>query len=155
MDASTRHRLLWIGPAAIVLVAGLVAWDLFLLPSSLSEALFRYRLNSAAQTHKKEINFSELATFEWEEVCNHHPYDGEFKYPKYGRTYSAPMNAAHDGVWVLLFIEKDGSPTYITGSCTRGGAHIEEFGCMPRTQAIFRLEGSSRCLSYSATSGPK
>lgn len=155
MGTYTQRRLLWIVPAAIVLVAGLVAWDLFLLPSSLSEALFRYRLNSAAQTQKKEINFSELATFEWEEVCNHHPYDGEFKYPKYGRTYSAPVSAAHDGVWVLLFIEKDGSPTYITGSCTRGGAYIKEFGCMPRTQANFHLEGPGRCLSYSAASDHK
>ena len=155
MGTSTRRRLLWTVPAAIVLIAGLVAWDLFLLPSSLNEALFRYRLNSAAQTQKKEIKFSELATFEWEEVCNHHPYDGEFKHPKYGRTYIAPMSAAHDGVWVLLFIEKDGSPTYITGSCTRGGAHIGEFGCMPRTQAIFRLEGSGQCPSYSATSDRK
>lgn len=155
MGTSTRRRLLWTVPAAIVLIAGLVAWDLFLLPSSLNEALFRYRLNSAAQTQKTEINFSELATFEWEEVCNHHPYDGEFKYPKYGRTYSAPISAAHDGVWVLLFIEKDGSPTYITGSCTRGGAHIREFGCTPRTQAIFRLEGSGQCPSYSAASDRK
>ena len=152
MGTSTRHRLLWTIPAVLVIAVVLVAWDLFFLSSSLNEALFRYRLNNAAQTQKKEINFSELATFEWEEVCDHHPYDGDFKHPKYGRTYSAPMRTAHDGVWVLLFIERDGSPIYISGSCTRGGAHIRGFGCLSRTQAIFRLGGSGKCLSYSAAS---
>lgn len=152
MVPSMRRRLFWTIPIVIALAVGLVAWDLFLLPSSLSEALFRYRLNSAAQALKKEINFSEIATFEWEEVCDHHPYDGEFKHPKYGRTYSAPMSAAHDGIWVLLFIEKDGSPTYISGGCAHGGARIRGFGCLPRTRAIFRLEGSGMCPSYSAAS---
>ncbi|WP_154716350.1 hypothetical protein [Sterolibacterium denitrificans] len=134
----------------MALAIGFVAWDVFLLPSSLDEALFRYRLSRAVQTQKIEINFSELATFEWEEVCDHHPYDGDFKHPKYGRTYTAPMSAAHDGVWVLLFIEKDGSPTYISGSCTRGGASIREFGCLSRTKAVFRLESSGLCPRYSA-----
>lgn len=150
MGTFTRWRLLWVIPALIVITAGLVAWDFFLLPSSLSETIFRYRLSRAAQTPNKEIYLSELATFEWEEVCDHHPYDGGFKYQKYGRTYHAPMSAAHDGVWVLLFIEKDGSPTYISGSCARGGASIREFGCLSRTQAAFRLEGSGMCPSYSA-----
>ena len=150
MGTSKRWRLLLAIPALMVIAVGLVAWDLFLLPSSLTEAIFRYRLSSAAQSQKKEFQLSELATFEWEEVCDHHPYDGEFKYPKYGRTYHAPMSAAHDGVWVLLFIEKDGSPTYVSGSCARGGARIRDFGCLSRTQAIFRLEGSGMCPSYSA-----
>ncbi len=153
METFMWRRLLFSVPAAIIFIAGLVAWDLFLLPSSLTEALFRYRLNSAAQAQKKEIDLSGLATFEWDEVCDHHPYDGEFNYPKYGRTYSAPKNAAHDGVWVLLFIEKDGSPTYISGSCTHGGAHIGEFGCLARAQAVFRLQQSPGCPFYAAATG--
>ena len=152
---TTRRRVFWIVPAVIVLAIGFIAWDIFLLPSSLDEALFRYRLSSAAKTQTREINLSELATFDWEEVCDHHPYDGEFKHPKYGRTYTAPMSAAHDGVWVLLFIEKDGSPTYISGSCVRGGASIREFGCLSRTNAVFRLEGSGLCSRYSAASDNK
>lgn len=155
MTPSTRRRIFWLVPATIVLAIGFMAWDIFLLPHSLDEALFRYRLSSAAQTKKKEINLSELTEFEWEDVCDHHPYDGEFKYPKYGRTYTAPISAAHDGVWVLLFIEKDGSPTYISGSCTRGGARIHEFGCLSRTQAVFLLDGADLCPRYSAASDHK
>lgn len=150
MGISKRWRMLWAIPALLVISVGFVAWDLFLLPSSLSEAFFRYRLSNAALTQKTEIHLPEMATFEWEEVCDHHPYDGEFKHPKYGRTYHAPMSAAHDGVWVLLFIAKDGSPTYILGNCTRGGARIREFGCLSRTQATFRFESSGMCPSYSA-----
>ncbi|TCS72202.1 hypothetical protein EDC61_106117 [Sulfuritortus calidifontis] len=135
----------------IVIAVGWVAWDVLLLPSSFHEALFRYRLGNAVQAQAKAIDLAELASFEWEEVCAHHPYDGEFKHPKYGRTYQAPMNAAQDEVWVLLFIEKDGRPTYISGSCTRGGASIGDFGCRSRSQAILRLEQAGLCPSFSAT----
>lgn len=112
MGTSKRRGFFWPIPVAMALVIGIVAWQIFFLPSSLDEALFRYRLSGAAQAPQKKINFPELATFAWEEVCSHHPYDGDFKHPKYGRTYTAPMSAAHDGVWVLLFIDKDGGPTY-------------------------------------------
>ncbi|OQA35050.1 MAG: hypothetical protein BWY57_00018 [Betaproteobacteria bacterium ADurb.Bin341] len=91
-----------------------------------------------------------MARFEWEEVCGHHPYDGEFKHPKYGRTYRAPMNLSRDGIWVLLFIDKSGNPTYISGSCARGGADIREFGCRSRSDAVFRSKRPERCPTYSA-----
>lgn len=139
----------------MALLVGIGAWQIFFLPSSLDEALFRYRLSGAAQAPQEKINFPELATFAWEEVCSHHPYDGDFKHPKYGRTYTAPMSAAHDGVWVLLFIDKDGGPTYISGSCTRGGAYIRDFGCLSRAKAVFRLEHSGSCPRYSAASEHK
>lgn len=155
MGTTAQRQLFWIVPAAIGLAITLIAWNIFLLPSSLEEALFRYRLSSVALAQKREINFFELATFEWEEVCDHHPYEGEFKYPKYGRTYTAPSRAAHDGVWVFLFIKEDGSPIYISGSCTRGGVSFREFGCLSRTQAVFRLEGIGLCPRYSTTSGHK
>jgi hypothetical protein len=115
---------------------GWVAWDVFLLPSSFGAALFRYRLSRAVQTPKIEIKLAELATFDWEEVCSLHPYDGEFKHPRYGRTYHTPMRAANDGVWTLLFIGKDGGPTYVSGKC----AFIRDFGCRSRSDAIFRIE---------------
>lgn len=145
------RRLLWLVPGALLLIIGAMAWDVFLLPSSIAEALFRYRLSGAAEIQKKEIDLAELAAFEWAEVCFHHPYDGEFKYPKYGRTYHAPMNAAQDEVWSLLFIGKDGSPTYVSGSCRRGGADIEEFGCLSRERAVLRLTQPKGCPTYAAS----
>jgi hypothetical protein len=75
--------------ACIVLLVAAVAWHLFLLPASIDEALFRYRLESAAERGAKEIRLSEMAKFDWEEVCSHHPYDGDFTYAKYKRTYQA------------------------------------------------------------------
>jgi len=150
MSASKLWRVLWAVPVLIGLAVGLVAWDLFFLPTSFNEALFRYRLGNAVEGRKTEIALAELASFEWEEVCTHHPYDGAFKHPKYGRTYHAPMNASRDGVWVLLFIDKLGNPTYVSGSCTRGGADIHEFGCRSRSNAVFRSKKSEPCPTYSA-----
>ena len=127
-----------------------VAWGIFFLPTSINEALFRYRLSSAIQQQKNQINFVELTPFDWEEVCDHHPYNGEFKHPNYNRTYRAPMSAARDEAWVLLFIDKGGSPTYISGSCSHGSAFIREFGCRSRKNATFYADHSSTCPSYSA-----
>lgn len=131
-----------------VLIAGLIIWRLFFLPISLNEALFRYRLGSAASVPQKNVHLSELAAFEWDEVCARHPYDGDLKYPKYGRTYQAPSRTMQDGVWVLLFIKRDGTPTYIAGSCTRGGAHIHDASCIPRAEAILRLSSLDTCPAY-------
>lgn len=138
-----------------VLAAGWVIWYLFFLPTSFNEALFRYRLSNAASSQKEIIRFSELAAFEWDEVCAHHPYNGDFHYPKYDRTYHAPDRAAHDGFWTLLFIKHDGSPSYISGTCVRGGAAIAEFGCLSRSQAIFRLSEAKACPVYTVTVPPR
>jgi hypothetical protein len=120
-------------------------------PASLAEAIFRYRLSEAALSQKAHIRIAELTTFKWEEVCEHHPYDGDFKHPRSGRIYHPPNNTAHDGTWVLLFIENNGEPTYISGSCKRGGAQIGSFGCLPREQAVLHLSRNSECLTYTAS----
>lgn len=150
MAFSKRWKVLNVIAVFIGLTVVFAAWGFSLLPSSLAEALFRYRLSHAVQDKKTVISLAHLASFEWEEVCDHHPYDGEFKHPKYGRTYHAPMNAAHDGIWVLLFIDKEGHPTYVSGSCTQGGAYIREFGCLSRNNAVFRSQQSEQCPTYSA-----
>jgi hypothetical protein len=129
----------------------LIVWNMFVVASSFSEMVFRYRLEDASQTQKQKVNMAELTPFEWEEVCMHHPYDGDFKHPTNGRTYVAPMSNAHDGVWSLLFIEKNGDPTYISGSCRRGAAKFQEFSCLTRETAIFELvKVAADCPFYAA-----
>lgn len=148
MEARKLWRWLWAIPVFISIAAGLFAWEIFFLPTSFSEVLFRYRLGKAVEDKKTEITLAELTNFEWEEVCDHHPYDGEFKHPKYNRTYQAPMNLSRDGIWVLLFIDKSGNPTYLSGNCNRSGALIREFGCRSRSNAVFRLKPSKPCPTY-------
>ncbi|MGE5384376.1 MAG: hypothetical protein ACM3SV_00650 [Betaproteobacteria bacterium] len=127
------------------------AW--FVAPNSLAEALFRWRLSEAVEKSSTPIQLSDLASFEWVEVCEHHGYDGDFKHPVSGRIYTAPSSSSHDGIWSLLFIAENGEPTYITGSCKRGGAKILPFACMPRKQAVLELVASSNeCPNYIGTS---
>ena len=108
------------------------------------EAFFAIASCNAALTQKTEITYLRWPTFEWGKFAIIIPTMASSNTQNMGAP-TAPMSAAHDGVWVLLFIAKDGSPTYILGNCTRGGLRIREFGCLSRTQATFRFE-SSECV---------
>lgn len=74
------------------------------------------------------IKLSEITQFEWETVCDVHPYWGELYLEQYDRTYRGPGSQAHDGTWVLVFIAHDGSPKYMW--------EVEKSGVLIKTEGI-------------------
>ncbi|MCX5724776.1 MAG: hypothetical protein NTX84_09765 [Nitrospirae bacterium] len=140
----------WLPGGALAVLAIIVAmflWHAFLLPTSLNEYLFRQRLEEAARSGAKDIRFADLARFDWEEVCFHHPYDGYWRYDKYQRVYHAPARGSQDGIETLLFIRQDGSPTYFVGTA---GVHVTSKRrlCWPRNEAIMTRVTDSRGTRY-------
>lgn len=133
---------------ATILLLILLFWAI--APFSVAEALFHHRLKQAALAQQDSIRLSELTHFDWEEVCEHHPYDGDFKHPESGRVYRSPFSAAHDGTWVLLCMDHKGNPESISGNCSNGGATIEEFQfrCLQREKAVLKLAQKGKCPSY-------
>jgi hypothetical protein len=74
--------LILLGAAAVCL------WFIGYIPTSENEFLFRSRLSKYAAEGRAVIPLSDLASFDWEMVCENHPYDGGRLYlEKYGRTY--------------------------------------------------------------------
>lgn len=145
MQQKSKSMLWWLFGFFLILLLLPPAWYVFDFPMSFNEALFRLRLSEIAKEKKKEFRLADIATFDWAEVCNHHGYDGIFRYGKYRRAYEAPFRANQDGIWSLLFIKSNGDPTYVVGSCQRGGAYIYDFDCVSREEAIFVLSESSGC----------
>jgi hypothetical protein len=150
-------RIVTISVAVFILVAGVGLYVCLteLAPDSANEDLFRSRLSKYAAEGKAEIPLTDLASFDWEMVCENHPYDGGWLYlEKYGRTYEAPESSAHKGVWVLLFVAADGSGTHVTGGCRHGGARIySNTGCLDRKVASLRLRRTGECPEYEAVRG--
>jgi hypothetical protein len=129
--------------------AAVCLWFIGYIPVSENEFLFRSRLSKYAAEGKAEIPLTDLASFDWEMVCENHPYDGPVYLKKYGRSYGAPESSAHKGVWVLLFVASDGSATHITGGCTRGGARIDfNVRCLDRNRASLKLRKTGECPQY-------
>jgi len=124
-------------------------WDFSLLPTSLDEGLFRYRLSEKTIHGAQVINLSELMGGDWEVVCESHGYNGPLYLKKYGRTYP-PAAPPQDGIWGLVFIAKDGSPRYVVGSLKHGGANINiTSGCIERSNAVLIRSGPSPSPTYS------
>jgi hypothetical protein len=141
----------------IVIIAGLgFLWAIGLIPASIDEALFRYRLRMFAHSNTVQTMISDLATFDWELVCSNHPYDEPLFLEKYGRWYEPPVEGSK-AVWGLAFIQQDGSPKYITGNCRDRGAriHFKHAQCFNREVASLKFIGSGTCAEYEAIASDK
>lgn len=132
---------------SLALLVAIVLWHAFLLPLSLDEYLFRHRLEEASAKGATEIRFTDVAPFDWDEVCFHPPYNGDWRYDKYERVYKAPQRGAQDGIETLLFIRHDGRPTYFVGTA---GIRIiyERRRCWLRDEAIMTKDTNSHGLTY-------
>lgn len=145
-------HVLAITAALLVVAATLVAvallWAVFDLPDSYAEWRLRGELQAKAATGAELVVLSELVKEEWETVCFSHAYDGPLYLQRYGRTYPA-SDASSDGAWGLLFIQRDGTPTYYTGdgsnSIRISSAGAEHSICVERGPAVLvrRSGGSS------------
>lgn len=139
--------------ASVGLLVGILiflAWGVGLLPYSVSEALFRLRLEERVKSNSSDIPLKDLLRSDWEMVCDAHPYDGQIHVEKYGKSYNAPLRMAHDYVWVLLFLDSRGNPTFVSGSCSNGGIFLSDWaaGCLEREMAILVKERAGRCPVY-------
>ncbi len=130
-----RNTLLISLAIVAVVMLGLL-WLTGLLPSSLDEALFRYRLSQFLSGSEKRQALRDIGSFDWDLVCDNHPYRGPRYVAKYDRTYQGPIWAAHDGVWVLLFIDHKGNPKHFAGSCNISAYFGELVGCVSKDQAV-------------------
>jgi len=129
--------------ATLVLLLTFLLWKIFLFPTSFNELLFRHRLKAALESGATEIRMADLARFDWEEVCLLHAYTGYFRHEKYHRMY--PGQGHSEGDETLLFIKRDGSPTYFSYFGGMAGVHIfyARRTCWPRDEAIMtRTPGS-------------
>ena len=146
----------YIAIAASILLGGAVVflWLTGFISASINEALFRSRLSKYAAEGRPMIRLSDLADFDWDMVCDNHPYDEPVYLEKFGRTYEAPLSSANKGVSVLLFVANDGSGTHLTCSCAKGGARIKfNMGCLNRNGASLILRKSGECPEYEAVAG--
>ncbi|SFN64899.1 hypothetical protein SAMN05660284_01961 [Formivibrio citricus] len=134
--------------AAILSIPLLVAGDSSQLVLG---SLFSYRLNRI----EVPTQLSALTPFDWNEVCASHPYDGDFRHPVTGRIYPAPLEHAHDGTWVLLFLDAKGEPRHLTGK----SPFIEDFsGCILRRHAIISPSAAgrqSKTFSVQSSASPR
>jgi hypothetical protein len=142
---TTKSLRLFIGGTFVILGLFLVTilWELFLFPTSLNEFLFRHRLKEASNSGAMEIRITDLAPFDWEEVCFHHAYNGDWRYDKYHRVYRAPAKGAQDGIETLLFIKHDGRPTYFVGTAGIEIIHQRRL-CWSRNEAVMKRVFASR-----------
>ncbi len=125
----------WIGSFAGVGLVTFLLWNYLLWPSSLSEAFFRYRLSAAVKRNTQEIRFTDVAPFDWQEVCMNTAYAGNWRYDKYGRVYEDRTFSEGQETWV--FIQADGRPIYFR--YYRGMAGVEVSpprGCWSRSNAV-------------------
>ncbi|MFH0783336.1 MAG: hypothetical protein V2B20_15485 [Pseudomonadota bacterium] len=75
--------------------------------------IFQKSLGAINRLGVESIRLSEITKFEWETVCDVHPYWGDLYLKQYDRTYRGPGSQAHDRNWVLVFIEHNGKPKYM------------------------------------------
>lgn len=145
--ARTRPRLLdrlwrvvvwsfWIGTFAGVSFVTFFLWNYLLWPSSPSEAFFRYRLSADAKRNNPEIRFTDVAPFDWQEVCMNGAYAGQWRYEKYGRVYEDHTFSEGQETWV--FIRADGRPIYFMYYRGMAGVEVSHAsrGCWSRTNAV-------------------
>lgn len=141
--------ILAISLSLLIGILTFLAWVVGLLPYSVSEALFRYRLDERAKHDAMVIPLKDMLRSDWEMVCDVHPYDGPIHVKKYGKTYDAPTRYAHDGVWVLMFLNSKGNPTFVSGGCSKGGIFLKsEVRCLEREMAVLIKERTGHCPVY-------
>jgi len=112
-------------------------WDHFHLPTSVNETIFRHRLTEKASQNAPNIILSELMPGNWELICDSHGYDGPLYLKQYNKTYP-PAAPPQDGVWGLIFVNKDGSYTSAIQPYGKGVVYLslEPHGCLERTKAV-------------------
>ena len=141
--------ILAISLSLLVGILTFLAWVVGLLPYSVSEALFRYRLEERVKHDAVVIPLKDILRSDWEMVCEVHPYDGPIQVKKYGKTYEAPSRYAHDSVWVLMFLNSQGNPIFVSGGCTKGGIFLKGGArCLEREMAVLVKERTGRCPVY-------
>ncbi|WP_147375681.1 hypothetical protein [Noviherbaspirillum cavernae] len=132
----------------LLLIAAAI-WNLYELPTSIDEAIFRYQLSARAVSGSANIKLAELMPGGWELVCDSHGYDGDLYLARYRKTYP-PAAPPQDGVWGLLFVSSDGSAKYAVGTCRLDGVRIDVRGCAARDASVLMLrENRGRdCREY-------
>jgi hypothetical protein len=121
---------------------------LFDLPTSISEARFWYRITAAAKNPGKAVSLPDLMPGSWETVCGTNCYHGDVHVKRYGKTYPYADSCSRRA-WGLLFIERDGSYTAVSGNCNWPGVMVDVPTCRSRSAAPLRLSISQYpCATY-------
>lgn len=122
----------------VTVVAGLVFLSCLFLWSSWRERAFISKLLAELDGGKIHVDMVHVMDGDWELMCFSHPYDGPLYLKKYDKTY-APVAAAQDGAWGLLFINPDGSFNAVSGSRRDGFEFDPNMVCVERTAAKFEF----------------
>lgn len=95
---------------------------------------FCQNIQERAEKGEEIIKLSDVTWFDWETVCNSHPYSGSFYLEKYKKEYIGPWSQQHDGTWVYVFIDSKGKSRYLW---PESGCKILLIGTSERKQRCY------------------